>query len=294
MKRKFSITLMAALALTLLLSGVGQALVLEGDNLKVGINDPGGMVDLSVPQGITFKPGPLPNDYTYPGTPWELYAISVGGTFVVGGVNGGNSNPGTLTTIDLSGGTTLQATTTGPAFNVGAASIVYTQTISFDKTFKHIHVSADILNNSLVDISDVYYTRGLDPDQDVLSGGGFATINTISGGSVTAVGPTTGLFITINNLTPDIAGVPSISGGWDPNPVVNYNGGAGGLVDGAGAGNPNDYAIYMTWFIGDLPHGVSKEIDLEYDFGVVPVPPSLVLLGSGLLGLVGLRRKLSA
>ena len=44
MKRKIAVALMAALALTLLLSGMGQAFVLEGDNLKVGVGVSGGLV----------------------------------------------------------------------------------------------------------------------------------------------------------------------------------------------------------------------------------------------------------
>lgn len=63
----------------------------------------------------------------------------------------------------------------------------------------------------------------------------------------------------------------------------------GGLVNGALAGKPFDYTINMAWLVGNIEPGHSVEIDWTYTFGVVPVPPSLILLGSGLLSLVGFR-----
>ena len=321
MKRRILVTLMGALALTLLLSGVGQAFVLDGNILTVGVGPSGGLVDLAATpafpgdngQGITFKPvlPGIPNDFSAPGTPWEFYSIGVGGTigvrdatkFVTGGVAnlpGGivKENPSglPLTTANNSGGTTLQATTSGPAFNVDGGSIIYTQQVTFDTTFNHIHVSADILNNSLVDLHNVVYARGIDPDQDVAIGGGFATINTINpDGSVTAFGTKSGLSITLRDLTfpaLGIHGVASISDSspafpWETDPYILVQ---GGFVDGASfTTSPRDWSINMAWLIGDLPHGTSVELDFEYEFSFVPVPPAVWLFGSGLLGLGVLR-----
>jgi hypothetical protein len=291
MKRKF-VLIIAALALTLLMGGVSQAFVLNGTFLDVGVSTGGGLVDTTVPQGITFLPGPLPNDFTYPGTPFEYYSIGVGGVFTSAGVPAatGGINPFGLTTADLSAGTTNQATSTGPAFALGGASLIYTQHVTFDDSFKHVHVSVDILNNSLVDITDLVYSRGMDPDQDVELFGDFRTINTISGAEVTAVGPLTNLFVTMRDLTPGIDPVASVSGPiggvWVTDP---YNLSAGGFLNGATLGTLEDASINLTYDIGFLAHGTSIELDFEYEFNVVPVPPSVWLFGSGLLGLVGLR-----
>ncbi|MFA5112001.1 MAG: PEP-CTERM sorting domain-containing protein, partial [Desulfobaccales bacterium] len=176
-------------------------------------------------------------------------------------------------------------------------SIILTQHVTYDDTFKHVHVSMDILNNSLVDLHNVILGRGMDPDQDVQLFNDFRTFNVINGdGSVTATGPLTNLFVTMRNLTPDIAGVAAVSGPlggvWQTDP---YNLSAGGYLNGAtGPLSLEDASINMTWLIGDLLHGVSKEIDFEYEFGQVPVPPTVFLLGSGLLALLGLRRRQKA
>jgi hypothetical protein len=291
MKRKFLRALMAAMALTLLFSGMGQAdIVLSGTNLVVGINAAGGMVNLTATQGITYVPSPFSNDYTYPGIPWEYWVIGVDGVASTAyGVPGGDSNPGGLVTDDLSSGTTLQGHTDGPQFLVNGANIIYHQVITFDMAEKTIHVSADIFNNNPYTLTNVAYARGMDPDQDVLAFGDFRTVNTISGDSVTAVGPNTLLYVIMKDNTVDLAGIASVSGPlggpWETDP---YNLGAGGFLNGA-TGGYEDASINMVWLIGDMPAFTSKQIDFEYSFGVVPVPPSLILLGSGLLGLLAVR-----
>ncbi len=121
---------------------------------------------------------------------------------------------------------------------------------------------------------------GLDPDQDVYLGGWYNTINTIAPGAVSARGPLSGYVITIKDL--EGTGVPGISYWWDRNP---YN-----LLLGPNDGN-GDNTINMAWNIGTLEPGRSYEIDFQYVISVVPVPGTIMLLASGLLGLVGLGRR---
>jgi hypothetical protein len=240
-------------------------------------------VNLTAPQGITYKPGPLPNDFTLPGTPWEFFAIGVGGTSAAAGVMGGETNTFNLVTTDYSTATFMHAQSTNGAFTVGGANLIYTQNVFFDINSSTINFSVDILNAGSTAISNVVYARGLDPDQDVQLFGSFVTNNSIGAGTVTAVGPLTNLYITIKDLTG--GGVSAISSGWSTDPYF--------LLTGPNDGN-GDYTINMAWDIGTLDAGRSYEIDFQYQIGVVPVPPSVVLLGSALLGLLGLRRKYSA
>jgi len=47
----------------------------------------------------------------------------------------------------------------------------------------------------------------------------------------------------------------------------------------------------MAWDIGDIPGNTNATISAEYLMGPIPLPPSVWLFGTGLLGLWGLRRK---
>ena len=135
------------------------------------------------------------------------------GSWTAYGVPGFVSSPTSAgqTTLDNSAGTTLQADTVGPAFTVGATSLIYKQTVVFDTASNTIKISADIYNNTASIISGVVYARGMDPDMDIGSGGGFATFNSfLAANKVMAVGPSTGMYVIMSDLSG--SGVASIAG----------------------------------------------------------------------------------
>ncbi len=288
-----------AAVLAILMVGVAQAtpLVLSGNVLTVGVSEGGGLVNLGAGQGITYIPAGFPNDFTLPGTPWEFYSLGFNGDFVVGGVAGGNLNPIGVVTYDVSSPTNLAAHTNSHSVTIGGATLRYDQTVSFDKDGNVISFKADFFNSGTVTATDVVYARGLDPDQEANQFGMFATDNYFLGpGSVVAQGVNSGLAIRIDDLTSGFAGKASISDSspefpWATDPYLLA---AGGLVNGAMAGNPFDYSINIAWLIGDILPGHSVEIDWSYTFYKVPEPGLLLLLGLGLgaLGVFSRRKKL--
>jgi hypothetical protein len=269
-----------------------EAIIWSGDYLQVGVNDAGGLLDNSLTVGIKLDPSGTGSygaaDFLLPGNPFEFYSLGVSpSTWNDAGFDGAAvlSNPFSATTVDVSSGTDFLALTYTGTFSLGGASLSYIQQVYFAKNSPIINFSVDILNKGDSPVA-VVYARGLDPDQGVNVGEGYATINTIAGNTVT--GMSTGsskLYISIVDL--EGSGVPGIAGpnggAWDTNP---FN-----LFMGPNLGN-GDYSINMAWLM-ELPANTSNEIDFQYKVGQVPIPPSCFLVLSGLLPFIRLRRKRS-
>jgi len=287
--KKFICYVAMASCLLFLFLPRAEAIVWSGDYLKVGVNDAGGLMDNSLTVGIQFDRLGTGTygaaDFLLPGNPFEFYSIGVSPAWDNAGFDGAAvlSNPFTATTVDISSGTDFLALTYTGTFTLGGASLSYIQQVYFAKNSPIINFSVDILNQGNSPVA-VAYARGLDPDQDVNINGTFATNNTIAGNTVTGMSSTgTGLFISIVDLTG--SGVPGIAGpwggAWDTNP---FN-----LLLGPNLGN-GDYSINMAWLM-ELAPNTSKEIDFQYNVGQVPIPPSCLLVFSGLLPFIRLRKK---
>jgi hypothetical protein len=283
-RKKLAMVLMVmVLTLATALGAQAASFVLGGDYLQVGFSNSGGLIDDSFTAGINFSTAGNGSysaaDFLRPGSPFEFYSIGVNGVSL-GSAGYLNGNTFGMTTFDVSSGTVKSSLSL--SFG-GVPSLLLIQTAYFDKTSKDINFTIEMQNIGSTTLTDVVYARGLDPDQDVYPFGVYSTNNSIAGGVVTAVGPYSNWSISITNIGA-LSGVPSISAAWqqDPYMLLNFP-----TNDGNG-----DYTINMAWNVGTLLPGHSAEVDFQYN--MVPVPPSVLLLGSGLLGLVGLgwrRRK---
>lgn len=287
--RMFHKFLMVAVAV-LALYGIGNAadFTLTGNYLNVGINNSGGLIDSNTFVGIQFDPtgsgtfpaAPPAADFITPGTPLEFYSIGVGGTNL-GSAGYQDGNTFNVTTINTTQGVALSSLT------YGTAGLGLIQRTYFDAASKSIHFSVDLLNTTGAAMTNVVYARGLDPDQDLYTFGTFVTNNSIgvngAGHAVTtAVGPFSGLTIQIEDLTG--FGIASVTN-WVQDPYA--------LLAGGSLGN-GDYTIAMAWNLGTIGAYQSREIDFQYNLSAVPLPPTLLLLAPGLLGLMGIRKRFQA
>ena len=133
--------------------------------------------------GWTVGAPPLMGDYTYPGSPFEGWAIQVGGPAQLNWAcqgTGGISGTGTLTGSNVSysnaGGTILGnwAGTCGP----GGQLSLKTET-RVDTNASWVVVTTKMYNTGATALNNIYFMRTCDPDNDEADGGSFSTNNSI-------------------------------------------------------------------------------------------------------------------
>ena len=266
---------------------MADTLVFDGDYLRVGVSNSGGLIDDNFVVGIDYdKTGTstwTTYDFLKPGTPFEFYSVGVGGDWNTAGYSSGNSF--SATTTDSTAGGVFSSVT-----NFSYGQLLGVQTLSFPAGSGTISFEIVLTNSGESALEDVVYARGLDPDQDVFAGGGFATTNTIVNGNlVIGSAPITDWTIGIFSDS-TYEHVPGISSPWDLNPYALLL----GPNDGFG-----DYAINMAWNLGSLNAGESATFAFEYRIaetsgeviGTVPEPSTMLLLGAGLAGLAAVVRK---
>ncbi len=280
----------AAMGATIAFSPARAAdVILNGNFLRVGVNDSGGLIDSGFTVGIDYDKTGTSSwtgfDFLKPGTPYEFYSVGYNDTSAQAGYYYGN--PLGSTTTDTSAGGILSTHTAGGVFG----SLGLKQDLSYAAGSGFIDFSVTLTNMSDVALSKVVYARGLDPDQDVYAGGGYPTTNIIqSGDLVTGSAPITDWTIGIFSNSA-YAHTPTIQSNW-PNGEPYH------LLTPHNDGN-GDWSINMAWDIGTLAAGASATIDFQYRIaqtkggvthpGVPDSTSTLGLLGLGIAALAASR-----
>ena len=289
MKHKLMFKLLMVTVALFVTCGLGRAATFDmtGPYLNVGMSNTGGLIDDNFNVGLQFDPTGTGNFTNAPdilkgGTPFEFYAVAING--VDEGANGFMFQPNTHYVMTSTKAGPLFASTAGVVGGLAISTqtaVVSAKAILFDVNFINF-TSAPMT---------VQYARGLDATPD--SGfGSLKTVNSIGAGMVTALGPLTGIAISIVDLSG--GGVPTIQAagsgpfGWATSLA------ALSIPQAAGNYGLSDSSINMYWNLGTIAPYQGKEISFEYELAAVtpvPVPPSLMLFAPGLFGLVGLRKR---
>jgi len=267
--------LAAASALLMGSSAVAAPLVLEGNYVKIGVNDAG-----TVGSGGATSPGILYDstgtstfnpsyDYLTPGNPFEGFTvkgIDTDGTTVLFNYYNNNNSVGgaqiTGTLVDKSGVEYRGLTFDNRAVWSGSVTEF---DIEHDYRFNDNQQFVDI-NTRLefkIDVPTLYFGRFTDPDARAAAGDSSSTLNVRGyAGGVPATNVVLsealaskyalGLFTAATNSN------TGISAGWSTDPLTYY----GGQDDGDG-----DYTIGMAFMFSGINTGDIINIQYAYIFG---------------------------
>ena len=267
--------LAAASALLMGTSAIAAPLVLEGNYVKIGVNDAG-----TVGSGGNTSPGILYDstgtatfnpsyDYLTPGTPfegWTVKGIDTDGTTVLFNYYHNNTNVGgapiTGTLVDKSGVSYRGLTFDNRAVWSGSVTefdIEHDYRFNDNQQFVDINTRLEFKMN----VPTLYFGRFTDPDARAAAGDSSQTLNVRGyAGGVPATNVVLsealvskyalGLFTAATNSN------TGISASWSTDPLTYY----GGQDDGDG-----DYTIGMAFMFSGINTGDIIDIQYAYIFG---------------------------
>ncbi|MCX7418541.1 MAG: DUF4347 domain-containing protein [Planctomycetia bacterium] len=244
--------------------GMGPDGALGSDGAApVGFNSVGGMLGAEVDNErdgwATFD-----GDFVTPGSPVETWGVHVGGTTY------SNSNIGTP---QVSGGlVNFQSLPTGQSVewlgNQSGLAIQQIYTVGSNNL--HMDLEVRLTNLSGSDLTDIYYYRNVDPDNNVDQGSpdGYTTTNTII-----SQGETTGIsMVSATQVDGSYLGLLGFGensrvtyGGFhNLNPLDIYNG-TGGLSQTGSV--YSDQAVSVAFHYDTITDGESVSLRMRYYFG---------------------------
>ncbi|MEA3539271.1 MAG: autotransporter domain-containing protein [Pseudomonadota bacterium] len=270
LSRKAALYSGAAIALLAASPALAASLVLSGDYMKIGLND-GGTLGYSgnTSPGILYDgtgTGTFNDAYDYltPGSPFEGFVVSGTGSSAFTLVN---NNSGMF---DITGGTLTDYS--GVAFNgatyeqravwTGTASGLFTVTHDyyFDEGDQQLKIRTTI--TALSDLTDITFSRQLDPDAVAAPGDSSFTNNFRGTGSVSA----NDLVYAEALVSKYVIGLYTNSSFTHNSAITGWTMDTASYLSGTDIGN-GDNTIGLGFDLGDLLTGGTITFDYSYIFG---------------------------
>lgn len=289
---------------------VGSEAFIQGTYVEVGLNDCGvygsqgsapagyhpnsgtalGFVADSDLDGWATGSPIYCGDYFLPGSPEEGFAVQVGSNVWVNSSQGcwPSEIPGEVTGYDYTGGT-YSMTWEG---NISSEDLNITQHTTLPEDAVYFLTTVTLCNEGATDLTDVYYMRNVDPDNDVVYGGTFNTINTIISNPPEgcdavseAVGAAIGCYLAYGARDPNTRASYGCFSTGDGDPSDAYVGTGGGFCfpgyeTDVGSSTNCDCAIQIIFYIPTIAAGECEEIKFVYILDLDHLDEALDYVGS--------------
>lgn len=215
-------------------------------------------------------------DFFVPGTPYEAFSIKMNGSLYENSGTGTTQVPGTVTGFN-SDGTTNSVEWIGNINNLQVRQVT-----SVSKNSSFILIRVYLKNTGATTINNIFYTRSVDPDNEVDQGGNFDTYNKIesqnpNSTSTALVSGTGKMYNSYLGLgSRDCRARVAIMNSFSSNGEEIYNGSGSSIAAStAGATNGNDNAIAVAFKVGNLVAGDSTAIAMAYVLNASDLPPAM-------------------
>ena len=214
-------------------------------------------------------------DYFMPGDPYEAFSVKMNGTLYENSGSGANSIPGSVTGFH-SDGTSSSVEWVGTKNNLQIRQVV-----TVGKTNSYILIRVFLKNTGTTTINDIYYTRSVDPDNEVDQGGDFTTINTIeqqnmnstSTALVSGKGLNYGSYLGLGSR--DCRARVAIMSSFSSDGENIYKGIGSVAASAAGTTITADMAIAVAFNVGSLAAGDSTSVAMAYVLNASDLPPAM-------------------
>jgi len=202
-------------------------------------------------------------DYFLPGSPIEGFGIQINGTDY-------NNQGGLAFDIPMTSVSNAFSSNQHIAIWNGAVSgLTIKQTVKFSDDATYFTIKAELTNTTGSTLSNVYYMRNVDPDNEAIATGNYSTINTIvyqpntdpqQRALVSAVGQTYGMYLGL--AAADSRARVTYGGFGNTSPSDVWNG-TGTDLSQSGT-QTDDKAISLSFNLGNIAPGETKTVDYAY------------------------------
>jgi hypothetical protein len=216
-------------------------------------------------------------DFFVPGTPYEAFSVKMNGTLYENAGSAAGTIPGTVTGFS-DDGTTASIEWTGNKNNLQIRQIT-----SVGKNSSFILIRVYIKNTGSSAINNIYYTRSVDPDNEVdqVGSAAYTTINKVenqnpnstSTALVSGKGQTYGSYLGLGSR--DCRARVAIMSSFSSDGESIFNGNGLVALSAQGSTNTADDAIAVAFKLGTLAAGDSTTLAMAYVLNSADLPPAM-------------------